>query len=109
MKNTPASFNGPIVDSDLLDYRDGGHMFRPDLPAGSIHFTSDTQGEICAIDFVCPCGCGAVGCLPTRKGFGGSSWSWDGDKEKPTLSPSVLRTAGCKWHGYLKKGIWEQC
>lgn len=63
VKRIQATFNGNIVDSDKIDYRDGGHMFRPDLPAGSVHFTQGTDGNICALDFVCPCGCGAVGCL----------------------------------------------
>ena len=38
-------------------------------------------------------------------------WQWDGNREKPTLSPSI----GCgprpdfHWHGYLKAGRFEAC
>jgi Family of unknown function (DUF6527) len=36
------------------------------------------------------------------------TWDWDGNKEKPTLSPSI-RTFGNKgmpdrWHGFLRQG-----
>ena len=40
-------------------------------------------------------------------------WEWNGNREKPTLSPSIelmgrnpLETL---WHGYLKDGIFEAC
>ena len=36
-----------------------------------------------------------------------ASWEWDGDKEKPTLTPSILRNG--VWHGYLRKGYWVAC
>lgn len=29
-------------------------------------------------------------------------WSWDGNEEKPTLSPSILNEG--EWHGYLRAG-----
>ena len=38
-------------------------------------------------------------------------WQWDGNVEKPTLSPSI----GCghrpdfHWHGYLRAGRFEAC
>lgn len=36
-------------------------------------------------------------------------WRWDGNKESPTLSPSILHWAGGRnspptWHGYLRNG-----
>jgi hypothetical protein len=34
-------------------------------------------------------------------------WGWDGNIEKPTLTPS-LHVPGV-WHGYLKKGRLESC
>lgn len=33
------------------------------------------------------------------------SWLWDGNKEAPTLSPSI--NVIDRWHGYLKNGIIE--
>lgn len=32
-------------------------------------------------------------------------WLWDRNLASPTLTPSI-RDNGCKWHGYLTKGIW---
>ena len=33
----------------------------------------------------------------------GASWEWDGDLEKPTLSPSINAGKG-GWHGWLRAG-----
>ena len=41
------------------------------------------------------------------------SWTWNGDKEKPTLTPSILIHAveGWQkgWHGFLINGILVTC
>jgi hypothetical protein len=37
----------------------------------------------------------------------GASWEWDGNREKPTLSPSI-HCVGV-WHGYLRAGRFESC
>ncbi len=34
-------------------------------------------------------------------------WGWDGNKDAPTLTPS-LNLIGV-WHGYLKAGVLESC
>ena len=34
-------------------------------------------------------------------------WGWDGNQEKPTLTPSIH--APGQWHGYLKAGRLESC
>lgn len=74
---------------------------------GSYAFEADDRG----LFYLCPCGCGAQGFLPFRGRAEGvhASWEWDGKRDTPTLSPSVLRTAGCRWHGYLQRGVWEPC
>jgi len=33
-------------------------------------------------------------------------WEWDGDREKPTLSPSLNSVGCCGWHGWLREGQW---
>lgn len=47
-----------------------------------------------------------------------ASWDWNGDVEKPTLSPSVHALPAepknqypgrIGWHGWLRNGIWESC
>lgn len=65
--------------------------------------------ENAAVSFMCPCGCGTPGCVPIMQDLGGSAWQWDGNKEEPTLIPSILRMQGCKWHGFFTKGIWVTC
>jgi hypothetical protein len=56
------------------------------------------------LSFICPCGCGALAGVRVIQstsrveGF----WEWDGNLEKPTISPSIKITN--HWHGYLTKG-----
>ena len=58
------------------------------------------------MNYVCPCGCGAL--YPLHfKPEPSPSWDWDGDREKPTLTPSVHDKG--HWHGHLKQGVWESC
>lgn len=72
--------------------------------AGGFQLEADGKG----LFYVCPCGCGDLGFL----GFRGRSdparpsWEWDGNGDKPTLAPSIRRTAGCKFHGHLRAGVW---
>lgn len=81
-------------------------------PPGGFTFLPNQDGEPdqCLLH-KCPCGCGRVAGLrigrvkPTQS----PSWEWDGNREKPTLSPSVYAKYDCGWHGYLKAGIWESC
>lgn len=37
------------------------------------------------------------------------SWKWDGNEQKPTLSPSVQKLSGCRWHGWLQGGVFRSC
>ncbi len=34
-------------------------------------------------------------------------WTWDGNQERPTLSPSIHCVD--HWHGYLRAGRFESC
>jgi len=42
--------------------------------------------------------------IPIQKGPAGGPrvWGWDGNEEKPTLTPSIH--APDQWHGYLRAG-----
>lgn len=66
---------------------------------------------VAGIAFRCPCGCGQEGYLPIRvpdMARTGPEWDWDGNAEAPTVSPSVFNTGfPCKWHGWLRAGVWE--
>jgi hypothetical protein len=49
--------------------------------------------------------------IPVSASGDNKNWKWDGNKESPTLSPSILvhanegTTEG--WHGYLRDGKLE--
>lgn len=76
-------------------------------------FDAETPGafivvEIKGIRCVCPCGCGSRFAL-SFVGHADSprpAWTWDGDRARPTLSPSIRDLGGCKWHGFLTAGVW---
>lgn len=62
--------------------------------------------------YCCPC-CGEQRGIPISTGQKEKShWLWDGNREKPTLSPSIwhrgdLQTPPqCSWHGWLRRGVW---
>lgn len=73
--------------------------------------TRYSSGELCGLAYMCPCGCGAEGLLQFR-GLSVDdhpSWIWDGNRDAPTLTPSILRTRGCRWHGFLTAGVFRSC
>ena len=39
---------------------------------------------------------------PHQKNSQGASWEWDGNREKPTITPSI-NCANC-WHGFIRNG-----
>lgn len=70
---------------------------------------------LAGLTFVCPGGCGRRGFChvenPERDNTGQAAWSWNGDRERPTLRPSILSKIplGCGWHGYLTDGVFTPC
>ena len=94
-----------IMDA-LKDGKRGAFKFwtRGDNPRGA----EDAEGEAGAEDglhFVCP-GCGEMGGL----NFGQNGWTWNGNREAPTTTPSILHDDGrCGWHGYLTAGEFRPC
>jgi hypothetical protein len=87
----------------------------PGTPPGAFELYEGGKAEDVGMIYVCPCGCGIHGFLHFRPGPA-PSWTWDGNREAPTLTPSVhhqiRRTEGpttTHWHGYLRAGWWESC
>ena len=81
----------------------------PGQEPGSIELREGlgNPGVVAGSGFRCPCGCGKEGWLPVNgEGSPGPSWEWDGNRERPTLAPSVLQLSGCRWHGWLRNGEW---
>lgn len=63
-----------------------------------------------SIIYICPCGCGHLISLPIAIGEKlDHYWQWDGNREQPTLQPSIRRLDGCRFHGYLTAGVWTFC
>ena len=58
---------------------------------------------------------GGAGCADASmaqlaiRGYGrqgnGATWEWDGNREKPTLRPSIDGSAHGGWHGWLRAGV----
>ena len=89
---------------------------------GRFIFTRRDDQHIQGMLYGCPCGCGAIhGANFTGLCPGATvTWKWDGDEEKPTLSPSLGLYPSHKnqslgadgryhWHGFLRSGIFEEC
>jgi len=92
---------------DDIDEKDG--------PPGAFEFFDTADRKDAGIIFICPCGCRSHGALEFRPSPS-PSWEWNGDREAPTLTPSVhdqitLRDGSKRthWHGYLTAGVWESC
>lgn len=76
--------------------------------------TVDDHGiRYMALQFICP-GCALHGgsglhSLPVNSPNHPPSWDWNGDQEKPSLSPSILTRTGegqvC--HSFLRDGVFE--
>lgn len=80
-------------------------------PPGGIQFGVNMRGDVCSLIHKCPCGCGDVASLRigVEKPAESPSWKWNGNREKPTLEPSVYAKATCGYHGWLRDGVWETC
>lgn len=78
---------------------------------GEFWWSGDPVGRL---TFVCPCGCGSIGSVavapnPLDRGGNHPVWQWNGDLDKPTITPSIQFLSGCKWHGYLTEGVFRTC
>ena len=68
----------------------------------------ELNGTVKGMAFRCPCGCGYTSWLPVDREERG--WAWDGNREAPTLTPSILQSGlPCKWHGFLTNGEFRPC
>lgn len=88
---------------------DQGKDVAGDLDPGDFYFRVDERGQ--HMFHTClPNGTGLA--IPLRPLVdpqinGGHSWEWDGNSDKPTLSPSI--NAQGIWHGWVRAGRMESC
>jgi hypothetical protein len=55
------------------------------------HITRITSNGL--LSFWCP-GCKELHAVPFASSWPGARWGWNGDRERPTLTPSILTTSG---------------
>lgn len=89
----------PVTATRVDDIDEGGQP-------GSFEFYRTQDRETAGMIYVCPCGCGAQGALSFRPAPS-PSWEWNGNRDQPTLSPSVHHVG--HWHGWLQNGVWTSC
>ena len=76
-----------------------------DMPPGGFCFRNNKEGQL--VMWLCfPNGSTSVIKIRPYEGSD-PSWEWDGNEDKPTLSPSV-NAVGC-WHGWVKSGRLVSC
>jgi hypothetical protein len=70
------------------------------------------NGDVATLLLLCP-SCGTEHGIGVKPG-NPTGYDWNGDREKPTLRPSIFfkwghgaRNQGCRWHGYLTAGEWR--
>ena len=110
------SLPAPVKATLVPDVND-----RTDLPGAFGYYVhADTGDDVMrGLIYVCPCGCKEMHALPFHPLSADDlkndrhGWTWDDNRETPTLSPSVLSHDGGRdgpthWHGFLKAGMWVQ-
>ena len=95
--------NEPIRQGRLIEPTD--LIFEAELEVGNWTFDKDDQ----TILIVMPDG--KIAGLPLspeagRKFHDGSHWNWDGNRDAPTITPSILDVV-TGWHGYMRAGQLE--
>jgi hypothetical protein len=103
----PSALNPPLPDPRRVTFRltTAANLIDADVPKGAGRFyTGPRGGMVIGMVFRCP-RCGRVSEV---RFTGPAASAWDGNRLRPTISPSILHDAGgCGWNGHLRAGIWE--
>lgn len=89
------------------------HSYSEAKNPGDFWFSENQAGQIARLMFLCPCGAAgevagvAVARDMADRGGNHPLWSWNGNRKAPTLTPSIQRLDGCRWHGYLTDGVFK--
>src|SRR5579883_880059 len=112
-RNCPITFIAePIFKHQLCTRGEDGFQYRKDLKPGNARWQDFENGTV--LSFICPCGCGAanqvsLNKVPESQWSKSGGWNFSGTREKPTLYPSLQLMSACRWHGFLKDGVFEEC
>lgn len=108
----PITWRDDLSDFSKVTYpsEDSAEFYRKDCAPGSCQLLLGDDPKAISIRYVCPCGCGRLRRVPAYMGEKKErTWNWDGNKDKPTLTPSIACLEGCKWHGYITHGEFTTC
>lgn len=100
-------------------YRNSRAMLAAGMPAGAFaYFVTSTRPDVRQVSgmfIACP-GCREMisirfqafkenPIVPRHPHRPGNGWSWDGDRDRPTVNPSIQHIdRKCGWHGWLRCG-----
>ena len=116
--NVPITFDERVNQWEGLEIDASGCWLRKDVKPGASWWVrtllgggiaTPPEGEVAVLRFSCPCGCGYVVSVPVKPGYSNQVWNWNGSLEKPTLTPSIQKLSGCRWHGHLTDGVFIPC
>lgn len=97
---------------DLVKARHVEDWDQRDGTPGAFDVLKEDTGAVTFV-YCCPCGCGVQIGLPIRPETDPAparpAWLWNGSLSSPTLTPSIRRLDGCRWHGFLTGGEWQPC
>jgi hypothetical protein len=79
------------------------HVERP----GDFSWGAEYEGKRCL--YICLPGDARMDAIRVQRGAPGGDrvWGWDGNEEKPTITPSIHSVGS--WHGWLRAGRLESC
>jgi len=80
-----------------------------DNPKKKILYVIGTVDDPWQVELACPCGCENKIVLPLNDSTKPRWLLKISDNKTPTLSPSILRSKGCKSHFFLKQGKIDWC
>jgi hypothetical protein len=79
---------------------------------GDFYISSPTDNsqtlDIRTLFFQCPCGCKTMAQVAISLDDS-NAWMWDGNEERPTITPGISIIGGCRWYGRLTNGIFISC
>lgn len=108
----PITWADRLFDPDKITYpnEQSAEMYRKDLAPGTCELFPSVDGQSMSLRYICPCGCGRMRIVPAQTGEKVERrWLWNGNKNKPTLTPSINCLDGCKWHGFITDGVFTTC